>query len=259
MLVLGIGVGRAEAATYIVQPGDCLWSIAVAHGTTWQTLVKINQLTSTTIYPGQVLVLPDEGTSSAPTPSSAAGPVTTYVVQPGDCLWNIAIKYGITVQDLMEANGLKSTVIYPGQTLTIPGNYGSRPAALPSRGGRTDVERLLAYAESLLGTRYRWAGENPETGFDCSGFVKHVFGRFGIYLPHRADLQSSYGTPVSRYELRPGDLLFFCTGGYGIDHVGIYLGDGRFIHASSSRGCVRYNSLYEEYWDSHFVTARRLL
>lgn len=189
-----------------------------------------------------------------------AAEAATYMVKPGDCLWLIAQRYGTTVQALMEANGLKSTIIYPGQVLTIPGGRANRPAPAPSRGGgRIEVQRLLDYATSLLGTRYRWAGESPETGFDCSGFVKHVFGRFGVYLPHSADAQSYYGVPVSRYELKPGDLLFFCTEGYGIDHVGIYLGEGRFIHASSSRGCVRCNSLYESYWSSHFVTARRLI
>ncbi|MFZ5981086.1 MAG: C40 family peptidase [Candidatus Zixiibacteriota bacterium] len=116
----------------------------------------------------------------------------------------------------------------------------------------------MNFAQSFLGTPYRWAGESP-SGFDCSGFTRYVFGKFGVSLPHSAAAQFSCGTPVQRSELAPGDLLLFHTLSPGIDHAAIYCGGGRFIHASSRGGCVKTDSLNENYWDTHLVGARRVL
>jgi len=194
-----------------------------------------------------------------------------YRVKKGDCLWSIARHYRVSVDTLKQANGLRSDLIKPGQVLSIPGKGvpvgGVQPTApkpgtsgvkLPSRSGDL-VRELLDYAWSLRGVRYRWAGESPATGFDCSGFTKHVFGRFGVSLPHSAAAQSGCGIPVARDELAPGDLLLFHTYGSGIDHAAIYCGEGRFIHASSRGGCVRVDSLAENYWDTRLVGIRRVL
>lgn len=215
-----------------------------------------------------ILLLPVPPNAGAAATGASRGEFK-YTVKQGDCLWLIARRYQTTVEALKLANNLRSEKLRPGQILRIPSTRNTRVfgrganpvvtrSPLPSRSG--DVIRdLLDYARSLLGTPYRWAGESPAAGFDCSGFTKHVFGRFGISLPHSAAAQSTCGIPVSRSELLPGDLLLFRTSGRGIDHAAIYLGDGRFIHASSRGGCVRLDSLGEPYWSSHFVGARRLL
>ncbi|MGQ9512456.1 C40 family peptidase [Thermodesulfitimonas sp.] len=192
-----------------------------------------------------------------------------YTVKRGDSLWVIARRYGTSVAALKRVNNLRSEALNPGQVLRLPQPRWTsvravRPkvvahrAPLPARSG-DDIRDLLAYARSLLGIRYRWAGESPATGFDCSGFTKHVFGRFGVALPHSAAAQYSCGVPVARAELMPGDLLLFRISGSGIDHAAIYCGDERFIHASSCGGCVRVDALTEPYWSSHLVGARRLL
>jgi len=202
-------------------------------------------------------------------PLPAAAKSGSYTVKKGDSLWVIARRCGTSVAALKRANNLRSEMLKPGQVLRIPrpqkalrrtarAKTVARRAPLPARSG-DDIHDLLAYARSLLGIRYRWAGESPTTGFDCSGFTKYVFGRFGVALPHSAAAQYSCGIPVARAELIPGDLLLFRTSGSGIDHAAIYCGDGRFIHASSCGGCVRVDALTEPYWSSHLVGARRLL
>ena len=94
---------------------------------------------------------------------------------------------------------------------------------------------------------------------DCSGFVTQIYADAGVRLPRRARDMYGIGTPVQRGELKPGDLVFFKnTAGHGITHVGIYHGEERFIHASTSRGVV-YSSLTEAYYDSHYAGARKVL
>jgi cell wall-associated NlpC family hydrolase len=115
--------------------------------------------------------------------------------------------------------------------------------------------RLTNTALRYLGVPYAWGGESF-SGVDCSGFVQAVFRRNGIDLPRTADAQFVVGRRVSTNGLQPGDLVFFETYAAGASHVGIYLGDGHFVHASSSNG-VRVDSLSESYYSSRFIGARR--
>lgn len=116
---------------------------------------------------------------------------------------------------------------------------------------------LLHFAASLLGRRYRFGSEDGE--FDCSGFVRHVFGEFGIPLPHSSREQFTLGDVVERYALQPGDLVFFRTpGGRRVNHVGIYVGDDQFMHAARRPGRVMVSSLNETYYDRTFAGGRRL-
>ena len=116
---------------------------------------------------------------------------------------------------------------------------------------------LTRTALRYLGAPYVWGGESP-SGVDCSGFVQAVFRRNGITLPRTADAQFEAGHRVSEGGLQPGDLVFFQTYAEGASHVGIYLGSGQFVHASSSNG-VRVDSLSESYYSSRFIGARRAL
>ena len=121
----------------------------------------------------------------------------------------------------------------------------------------TLAEDIIAHSYSYLGTPYRYGGTSY-SGIDCSGFTMKVFAQFGISLPHGASDQYFLSTPVTTEERAPGDLVFFNTSGYGIGHVGIYLGGGQFIHASTSRGVI-ISSLYESYYANTYLYAGRII
>ena len=113
-----------------------------------------------------------------------------------------------------------------------------------------------------LGVRYVYGGSSP-SGFDCSGFTMYIYQQFGYSLPHSASSQLDYGTSVERDALQMGDLVFFrdtSITSKAASHVGIYIGGGQFVHASSSRtGYVKVSSLSESYFDGYYIGARRLI
>lgn len=117
---------------------------------------------------------------------------------------------------------------------------------------------IIATAQKYIGVPYVWGGESP-SGFDCSGFVQYVFKQNGISLNRTVVTQYKHGYTVSKSSLQPGDLVFFQnTSGSGLSHIGIYIGNNQFIHASSSQG-VTISSLSNSYWASHYHSARRVL
>lgn len=119
-------------------------------------------------------------------------------------------------------------------------------------------EQILATANGQLGVSYRYGGTTP-AGFDCSGFVQYVFRKNGISLPRTSYDQFKAGKSIAKSELKPGDLVFFNTYGSGASHVGIYAGNAKFIHASTTKG-VTYDSLNDPYyWSKKFIGARRVL
>lgn len=119
--------------------------------------------------------------------------------------------------------------------------------------------KLTSFAQSLLGSRYKYGGNSPDTGFDCSGFVDYVFQRSaGVSLPRTAQKISRHGASVKSSQLREGDLVFFDTNNENYSHVGIYLGGGRFIHAPSGGGRVRIEDMSMDYWKKHYNGARRI-
>nr|WP_320131296.1 C40 family peptidase [uncultured Holophaga sp.] len=144
-----------------------------------------------------------------------------------------------------------------------------RPVAIPEKTSSAistgELSPLLDRALSCLGTPYRSGGTSTQ-GFDCSGFVRYVFAPYGVNLEHSSAAQATEGLPASLDDLQPGDLLYFNhTGGRRgrISHVGIYLGEGRFIHAASGfgrgRGQVRIAKLSEDYFAKRVVGARRFI
>ena len=117
--------------------------------------------------------------------------------------------------------------------------------------------KAIVFAKQMLGKPYKYAGDTP-AGFDCSGLVKYSYGRAGIFMPRDTQSQHRVSVLVSARGLREGDLLFFDQEGKKKSHVGMYIGNGRFIHAPSSGGKVRIDSMNAEYWKKHFVEARRV-
>jgi len=114
-------------------------------------------------------------------------------------------------------------------------------------------------AQQYVGSPYRWGGTSP-AGFDCTGFVMWVYGQFGVSMPHNEAGQLSSGERVDANDLRPGDVLVFAnTYRRGLSHVGIYLGDGRFVHAVDEAHGVQVSTLWDSYWAPRFVGASRAL
>ena len=144
------------------------------------------------------------------------------------------------------------TTTVPSQPSAPPPAPSPPPPSPPSAtGGNTQV---VSIAMQYLGVPYRWGGASPQTGFDCSGLVMYVFAQIGISLPHFAAAQYGYGTPVARDQLQPGDLVFFDH----LSHVGIYIGNGQFIHAPHTGDVVRISDLGESWFSTNYVGARRI-
>lgn len=127
----------------------------------------------------------------------------------------------------------------------------------PDRFGNHAITRsIMRAAYSMLGVPYRFGGISPD-GFDCSGFICYVFGQAGISMPRMADLQYDAVTRINTSNLRTGDLVFFQTYAPGASHVGIYVGDGKFIHASSSKG-ISVAEVFTGYWGARYLGAGRV-
>ena len=129
---------------------------------------------------------------------------------------------------------------------------------------RTELQKataneVLFRAISLVGTPYRYGGNTPQTGFDCSGLIGYIFRDVtGVSLPRSAEAISELAAPkIGRAKLAPGDLVFF-RDGRTVSHIGIYVGEGRFVHAPNSGGTVRIDPLDGDYWRQHYDGAKRL-
>jgi cell wall-associated NlpC family hydrolase len=118
---------------------------------------------------------------------------------------------------------------------------------------------IVLRALTLLGVSYRFGGNSPESGLDCSGLVRHVFKEaLGAVLPRRSEEISFAAKPIATQDLKPGDLVFFNTLKRAFSHVGIYIGNNQFVHAPSTGGSVRVETLDKAYWSQRFDGARRV-
>ena len=120
-----------------------------------------------------------------------------------------------------------------------------------------NVNAIISTAQTFIGVPYVFGGTTP-SGFDCSGYVQYVFKMHGFDIPRLADEQYTFGKAVTRSQLKAGDLVFFTTYASGASHCGIYIGNGKFLHASSSKG-VKIDSLDSEYWKPRFIGARKVV
>ena len=134
------------------------------------------------------------------------------------------------------------------------------PAAAPATTDYLERAReLTIHALALIGVNYKWGSNSPERGFDCSGLVSHVFQQVaGIVLPRNSQSMSKVGEKVDKSELQPGDLVFFNTRRRPFSHVGIYIGEERFVHAPSRGGEVEVTSMQGQYWKKRYNGARRI-
>ncbi|MGU7816199.1 C40 family peptidase [Burkholderia sp. AW49-1] len=142
------------------------------------------------------------------------------------------------------------------QTSAQPSSGGAKSFLAGMAGKAGDV---VVGALNMIGVRYRWGGNSPDSGLDCSGFVRYVFqDTLGMSLPRRAEEMSRVGEKVSMSNLKPGDLVFFNTMRRTFSHVGIYIGDNKFVHSPSTGSTVRVDDLDNGYWEKRFTGARRI-
>nr|WP_242058853.1 LysM peptidoglycan-binding domain-containing protein [Cytobacillus firmus] len=254
----------SAANTYIVKSGDSLSKIALNHKINLKDLMSWNQLTHHIIHPGQVLKVSKTASgnnakkpSAAPAPPPAAAPSGSsgnYTVVKGDTLSLIASRNNITVQQIKEWNKLSSDMIFIGQKLIL----GQMPAAeKPAEEVKEEsgsAAAVLAEAQKHIGVPYKWAGTAPD-GFDCSGFIYYVLNKSGSKLG-RYSTDGYYSRSYYISQPQPGDLVFFeNTYRQGISHMGFYLGNNQFIHASSNG--VEITSLENSYYKKHFDGFKR--
>ncbi|WP_026678959.1 C40 family peptidase [Fictibacillus gelatini] len=246
----------AFAADVKVQKGDTLWEFSKKYGTSVQAIKSANHLTSDIIYVGQTLHIPEKNNSS-----SSSSTTTTYTVKSGDSLWGIAKKFGTTVSRLKSLNHLSSDLIYPGQKLKVTGTGGSSAGtgtssstSTANKNGSISTSKLVSDAKALIGTPYQWGGTTP-SGFDCSGFIYYVLNK-QISVP-RLSTAGYWNMMKSVSSPQVGDFVFFETYKSGPSHMGIYVGGGNFINASSSYG-VTISNMNSSYWKPKYLGARRM-
>jgi cell wall-associated NlpC family hydrolase len=164
----------------------------------------------------------------------------------------------LAVSATLGAHGVRIRAT-PDRTIRRPASPARAPAA-----ERGNAAGILATAKRYLGTRYRYGGESPTTGFDCSGFVQYVFGRHHVTLPRTSREQASAGAsvPLGVASLQPGDLLLFASTGSRVNHVAIYVGDNKILHSTAGAGGVVYDDLTTargKWYLQRHVASRRVL
>ena len=150
----------------------------------------------------------------------------------------------------------------PAALAQSPASARSFAASAAETAGKvwSGAQDVAIYALGMIGVDYKFGGNTPESGLDCSGLVRYVFQQVtGFTLPRTSKEMSGLGAKVAVDDLKPGDLVFFNTRRFQFSHVGIYLGDNRFIHAPSAGAEVEIAKLSESYWQKHFNGARRLV
>jgi cell wall-associated NlpC family hydrolase len=254
-----------EARYHTVRKGDTVSSIAKKYSLSVADLKALNNFSKTPkLKRGQQLLV------------KKAGP-KTYTVKKGDTIGKIAKKTGVSAEELQALNELESDDVTPGQNLYLEPSWAEEQepgtprvvsaarisediktlAASPELGSLGMQERLILFARKMLDIPYRFGG-STFMGIDCSGYVQKVFGLLDVSLPRTAREQYHLGEPVSKEDLLIGDLVFFRTYASFPSHVGIYLGNNLFIHASSRSRKVSIDSLDTPYYVRRFIGAKRL-
>ncbi|HAQ07198.1 MAG TPA: peptidoglycan endopeptidase [Bacillus bacterium] len=244
--------------TYTVSSGDTLIKIANKHQVSLAELMVWNRIKGHIIHPGQKLIISKDAVSPAleqtvQVPAPVPASQSLYTVKAGDTLTKIGSHYSMTVQQLKTLNNLTSDMIYIGQTLKVAGT--SQPVTPPVQSDTPSASNVVNEALKLLGVPYKWAGNTP-SGFDCSGFIYYAFNQSGKQIG-RFSSEGYFSRAYYVDQPQPGDLVFFAnTYKPGISHMGIYIGNNEFIHASSSGGVMKSN-LDNSYYKKHFDSFKR--
>lgn len=281
--------------THKVRSGDNLYNLAKRYHVSIDRLKSMNDLRSTKLSLGQVLIVKTDASDISPntkavkkgtakkkraeevvvTENDGDGEFIEYKVRKGDTLDRIATRFEVDREDIAEANNLQNSRnkrLKPGRVLLIPRNTENEnndeeyvtlvQKALQPWKNSDEKYMLVKVAKSFMGAPYRYGGESVR-GLDCSAYVKKIYEIFDVELPRSAREQFRVGAKVSSKEdLSVGDLVFFKTKRYAKypTHVGIYIGDGNFIHSSSyhSKLGVKVDSLDSSYYARTFIGATRV-
>lgn len=283
--------------THLVRKGESLSTLAQKYGLSITRIQEANDLEGTKIQIGQRLIIPqqpvrvrsspDRNESRKPEDCRIADPAPvipdTHLVKKGETLVQIARRYNLSVKDLQEINGLKGSKLKIGQALRVKREGEDeglevdskelereefvaqaeipKPQMLEGDGPPADKDNdnLVQVAQNFLGVKYRRGGTSLVHGLDCSAFVQKVFRVVGVDLPRTAREQFEMGLGVARDALRLGDLVFFKPHkARRPTHVGIYIGNGQFIHTSLTKRKVNIDSLNTRYFSTRFMGGRRI-
>ncbi len=270
---------RAAWARHRVRRGETLYSLARAHGLTVEELRRTNRLRGDGLSAGSVLKIP-----------AGRLPGAGYVVHTvarGETLYSLGRRYGVELTLLRRLNHMKGSGLKAGQGFKVPASAPAKTALktppggpdaasqaaapetpavtanAPSGSGQTSENPFSDPAVAEIERRYKGVpyrfGGSGRTGMDCSGFTRAVFCSIGLDLPRSAREQFQAGVPVKKSELRPGDLVFFSTYAKYPSHVGIYVGEGRFMHMSTGKGALEITGLDDEGYAMSYLGARRVL
>jgi LysM repeat protein len=281
-------INSSLAKEYTVKTGDSLKNISKESGISVNEIKKANNLTKTILQPNQVLIIPEKSAAvSTAGPKPKVKRAVYYTVKNGDTLSTIARKTGVSVKQIMALNTIHPKSLRIGRKLVLAKstqlsengpideddeddeNDGEKGDLAQLEKDRQKQEELLGkwrspderqlfvkVATGFLGAPYRLGGSSLK-GIDCSAFVRKIYQIFDIELPRNARAQSKVGISIDREELVVGDLVFFRTR-RPLGHVGIYIGNNEFVHASSTRKVVRIDSMDTPYFQKRFQRAVRI-
>ncbi|WP_457567383.1 C40 family peptidase [Desulfurobacterium sp.] len=259
----------AKADLYVVRKGDSLYKIARKYHTTVETIRRLNGIRGKLLRPGQRLIVPGRSRFAKPRKSVAtinmlereAKELSSEVSEREQAIKALSElpprdMYSITDTIETESELLSDAISTP---LDVPyDNWSLSILNLPKY--RSSLLRILAdIFKKYKNTPYVFGYNNPSRGLDCSSFTMRVYRKLGINLPRTARGQFNVGVPVDRKHLKVGDLVFFRTYARFPSHVGIYIGDGKFVHFSSSNHGLAISSLNSRYFRRRFIGAKRVL
>jgi len=298
LVVLSMSFGLTQRGLaeerYTVKPGDTLYEISRLFRVGIEELKKANGLEGNAIKPKQVLLIPigkknqtieTAKKGSGKTVKRPSSQAESYVVQKGDNLYTISKRVGLPVEEIKKMNQLHSSNLKIGQLLTLPklenrveegveefgdaekvaeegvtdgnGDGKGSPEALGKWSNPEERNLFVRVVKTFLGAPYRLGGSTLK-GIDCSAFVKKIYQVFSVDLPRTAREQFSIGKKVEKGQLEEGDLVFFKTRRANNTHVGIYIGNNEFVHASSRNKEVKVDNLDAPYFNQRFLTGVRV-
>lgn len=279
-------VSNVLANLYKVKKGDSLYTISKEFGVSVKEIKEARGLQSNALKPGQILDIPEKSADVSPNKAKSGPKASYYTVKSGDTLGTIARKTRVPVKRIMALNNVRPSSLRIGRKLVLskPGNSAQKKSVtddeeeeditenidlselekekkeneelLGKWNGPDERKLFVKVATGFLGAPYRFGGSTLR-GIDCSAYVRKMYEFFDVTLPRTAREQSTVGVTIEKEELEEGDLVFFRTR-RPIGHVGIYIGNNEFVHASRRSKVVRIDSLDIPYFQKRFRRAVRV-